>query len=72
MAISDLERAPGTVSRLDTRTDAVRQTETGHRPLGIAVTDGRLWVGLELSAAEGVRPSRGRVSSPLHFRRTWV
>ena len=43
----------GTVSRLDPRTDAVRQTKTGHRPLGVAVTDERLWVGLELSAAEG-------------------
>ena len=41
------------MSRLDVQTDAVRQTKTGHRPLGVAVTGGQLWLGLELSAAEG-------------------
>jgi ABC-type transport system substrate-binding protein len=42
----------GTVTRLDPRTDATWQIRTGHRPLGLGVLGGRLWVGLDLSAAD--------------------
>jgi ABC-type transport system substrate-binding protein/class 3 adenylate cyclase/tRNA A-37 threonylcarbamoyl transferase component Bud32/DNA-binding beta-propeller fold protein YncE len=42
----------GTVTRIDPETDETTTFDVGHRPLGTALVDGRVWVSLGLSAED--------------------